>query len=192
MRHGCGPCRTAHRNTVTTMRMLVFVPPRNFRDESLSAIRLFFDRWDIQYSITSYSTGECVGYHGAVCKPDLHANKVSISDYDGIILLDGKGVDEYKLYDYRPLLDTLLQFNNRGKIIGAINNSVKILARANIIKDKKLAAPADDETRRLVLLFHGALTERHMEVSGNIITINGAAGLDGPLQELAEHLSDTR
>ena len=34
------------------MRFLIFIPPKDFRDESLSMVKLFFDKWGIRYMIT--------------------------------------------------------------------------------------------------------------------------------------------
>jgi putative intracellular protease/amidase len=154
---------------------LVFIAPNNFKDESLASVKLFLERWKLDYKIASYSKGECKGYHGAICKQDVSANKIAIQDYEGIILIDGLGIDEYKLYEYRPLLDLVMQFNNYNKQIIAIGNSIKLLARANIVQNKKIVSTKDNELRRLILLFHGIPSEAHMEISGNIITMDGSS-----------------
>ena len=167
------------------MRFLVFIAPNNYRDETVSLLKVFFERWKVDYDITSYSKKECIGAHGAVCKPSVNTNTVSAANYDGIVLVDGSGIDEYKLYEYRPLLDLLLQFNSQNKIIGAVNNSIKIVARANIINGKKVALPQDEETKRAVLLFHGIPTDSNVEISGNIVTMKGSM-LEGPVQELLQ------
>lgn len=169
------------------MRFLVFIAPNNFRDETVSLIKVFFERWKIDYEITSYSKKECTGYHGAVYKPDINTNMIAIKNYDGILLVDGAGVDEYKLYEYRPLLDVLLQFNNQKKIIGAVSNAIKIVARANVIDNKRIAVPKNEETVRMILLFHGIPSKNDMEISGNIITMSGS-GLEGAMQEMLKHL----
>ncbi|MGC8649119.1 MAG: DJ-1/PfpI family protein [Candidatus Micrarchaeia archaeon] len=153
---------------------LVFIAPNNFKDENLAAIKLFLERWKLDYKIASYSKGECKGYHGAIYRQDISANKIAIQDYEGIILVDGQGIDEYKLYEYRPLLDLLMQFNNYNKNIIAIGNSVKLLARANIVQNKKVVVSKNDELRRLVQLFHGIPSETNMEFAGNIITMDGS------------------
>ncbi|MCL5433431.1 MAG: DJ-1/PfpI family protein [Candidatus Marsarchaeota archaeon] len=154
------------------MVFLVFIAPKNFTDETLSNIKLFFNKWGIDYKIASYSKGDCEGAHGAVYKQDVNANKVYVMDYEGIVLVDGKGIDEYKLYEYRPLLDLLSQFNNLKKVICAVGNASTILARANIIQNKKIAVPKNEEIIRLILLFHGIPSQNNIEFSDNIITIN--------------------
>ncbi len=169
------------------MRFLIFIPPKEFRDESVALIKLFFDKWGVDYKISTYSSSDCVGTHGAVYKPDIHASKISVGDFDGVVLIDGAGVDGYKLFDYRPLLDIMLRFNQDNKFIIAISNSVKIPARANIVKDKRVAVD-DSETKRLVVLFHGIPTQKEFEMSGNLITISNPKDIEESMQRILEHM----
>lgn len=170
------------------MRFLVFIAPKDFKDESLSTVRMFLDKWDVGYDITSYSTKDCVGYHGAVCKPGINTGKVLVDNYDGIILVDGKGIDAYKIFDFRPMLDLMLRFNERKKLIVAINNAIKVPARANIIRGRKIAAPEDAEVRRIVSLFHGTPSDTGIEIDGNIATISDFAQLEPSMQRVLEHI----
>jgi len=170
-------------------RFLIFIPPKEFRDESISLIKLFFDKWDVKYDITSYTSNICTGTHGATYTPDIHTGKVAWEEYDGIVLIDGAGVESYKLYDYRPLLDLMLNFNNAKRFIIGIDGSAKIPARANIIKDKKVAFAANDkETMRLVTLFHGTPSENELELSGNLITIKSSSDLEETMPKVLEHM----
>ncbi|HUC38790.1 MAG TPA: DJ-1/PfpI family protein [Candidatus Acidoferrum sp.] len=170
------------------MKFLIFIPPNDFKDESVATIKMFLDRWGVGYQITSYSTKECIGTHGASYRADINTNKVEASEYDGIILVDGAGVEAYKLPEFRPLLDVAMKFNNSKKYVAAIGNATKILARANIIKGKKLALPEDQETKRTVLLFHGVPSEKGFEIDGNIITIKDSSALEESMNPILEHL----
>jgi len=168
------------------MKFAIFIAPKDFKDETVSMLKNIFDKWGIQYSIASYANKECIGYHGAVCKPNINAARISPMDFDGIMLVDGKGFDDYRLFEYRPLLDTLMLFNERGKYVGAINNAIKAVARANIIKDKKISMPQEEELKRLVLLFHGVPSEENIEMAGNLITIKNSTGLELSLRTLLQ------
>ena len=170
------------------MKFAIFIAPRDFKDETVSMLKIFFDKWGIQYSIASYANKDCVGYHGAVYRPDINAAKISSADFDGIMLVDGKGFEDFRLFEYRPLLDTIMLFNERGKYVGAINNAIKAVARANIIKDKKVSMPQDEESKRLVLLFHGIPSNEGIEVAKNLITIRSSSGLEVQLSEMMKHL----
>jgi len=85
-------------------------------------------------------------------KPDINTNNVIISDYDGILIVGGEGIERYKLNEFRPFLDILLKFNNNKKSICAIGNSVKTIARSNIIRNKKIAITKDKGSRDVVIL----------------------------------------
>ncbi|MCL4411610.1 DJ-1/PfpI family protein [Candidatus Marsarchaeota archaeon] len=170
------------------MTFLVFLPPKDFRDETLNMVKLFFDRWRVPYKITSYSKGTCIGRHGETVKPDINTGMVSAQDYDGIVLVDGAGIDSYKLYEFRPLLDLMMQFDAAKKYIAAIDNSVKIVARANIIKGKGISTPSDEETKRLVVLFHGVPTENEVEFASNIITIRNGSGVERGMDEMLSRI----
>ncbi len=154
------------------MKVAMLLAPKDFKDESASKAKLMMEKWGIEVVITSYSTHDLVGYHGAVYKTQLNAAKINPDDFDAILLIDGKGVDGYKLYDFRPLLDTIRLFQMRKKPIAAINNAIKIVARANIIQNVKVAIPKDEETQRLVSLYHGTASKNEMEDDKGVLTLS--------------------
>ena len=170
------------------MKFLIFITPRDFRDESLATVKMFLDRWKVAYAISSYSNTDCIGSHGAVCKLNLNTGKADVGDYDGVILIDGRGMDNPAVYDYRPLLDLMLKFNDKKKTIIAIENAVRIPARANVIKGKRIATPKDQEVKRVVILFHGVPSEEDMEISDNVISIRDHGQLAEPMQAVLKHL----
>ena len=170
------------------MKFMIFISPKDFKDETLSMVKMLFDRWGISYDISSYSTKECIGYHGSRSIPSINAGKVNASDYNGIFIVDGIGIDSYKLFEFRPLLDLVMQFNNAGRYVCAVDNAVKIPARANIIKNKHVAAASNDELKRLILLFHGVPADSQIEMSGNLITIRDSGNIEESLDQLIEKL----
>lgn len=156
------------------MKVALLIAPKDFKDESVSGIRLMLEKWGIEPVITSYSNHDCIGYHGAAYKPSLNAAAVKPDDFDALVLIDGPGVDGYRLYDFRPLLDTVKLFSMRKKLICAINNGIKVVARANIIANVKVAMPQDDETQRLVLLYHGKPSKEGLELDCGILTLGNS------------------
>ena len=169
------------------MNFAVFVPPREFKDESLSAVRMFLDKWGVQYQIASYGSKDCTGYHGSTCRKDIDALKINPMDYDGVIIVDGVGIDSTRLYEFRPLLDMVMLFNSSGKKIVAFGNAVKILARANIIKNRRIAV-RDGEAKRLVTLFHGVPTDGPIEVSDGLITIDSQVDMEGSIKKMLDSM----
>lgn len=153
------------------MKVAIVIAPRDFKDETLATLRLLLKKWDVDVTVSSYTSSECVGYHGATCKPDINTAKVRPQDYDVLILADGVGVEKYKLYDFRPLLDLVKMFYDNKKMIVGISNGIKIIARANIVANKKMSLPEEEETKRMVQLYKGVPSEETVETDANIMTL---------------------
>lgn len=170
------------------MRVAIIIPQRGFKDESLHAATELLGKWHVDAVVASYSSEDAVGYHGAVVKPDQSAALVKSSDFDALLLVDGPGVDQYTLYDFRPLLDTVRHFSMNKKIVAGIGNAVKIIARANIITDTKVSVPRDEETRRLVVLYKGILTNNYLEYDKNVLTLNNPEKAEEMANMLLEKL----
>ena len=154
------------------MRVALVIAPRGFKDESVAAARELFKKWGIETVIASFTSGECTGYHGATCKPDMNVGRIDAAQFDAILLIDGPGVDQYKLYDVRPLLDIVKIFSNNKKLIAGMNNAVKIIARANVIANTRLAVPEEDDAVRLVELYKGLPSNKPIEFDNNVLTTN--------------------
>ena len=157
------------------MRIALVIAPRGFKDESVAAAREMFKKWGIETVIASFTSNECTGYHGATCMPDMNVGRIDASQFDAIVLIDGPGVDQYKLYDVRPLLDVVKIFSGNKKLICGMNNSIKIMARANVVANTRLAMPKDEETRRLVELYKGIPSSKSIEFDNNLLTANDSS-----------------
>ncbi len=172
------------------MKFLVFIEPKDFRDETLKSIKMFFDRWDVNYKISSYTKDSCTGMHGDIVDIDFNTNLVNSDNFDGLILVDGKGIDEYKLYEFRPLLDLIMLFNSSNKWIIAFENAVGLVARANIINNKKIATTeSNPEVIRFVKLFHGIPSQKDLEVSENLITVKDSSKSNELFDSILEKLN---
>jgi putative intracellular protease/amidase len=154
------------------MRVAIIIPQKGFKDESLREIVDMLSKWQVEAVVASYSSEAAVGYHGAVVKPKMSAAQVKSSDFDAMVLIDGPGIEQYTLYDFRPLLDTVRHFTTNGKVVAGIGNAVKILARANVIAETKISTPKDEETKRLAVLYKGILTNNYIELDKNVLTLN--------------------
>jgi putative intracellular protease/amidase len=154
------------------MKVALLIPQRDFKDESVANAKEMLEKWHVDAVIASYYSGECVGYHGATYRPQLNAASLNPQDFDAIIIIDGLGVDTYKLYDFRPLLDTLRLFSSSKKIVAGISNGIKVIARANIIADTKVSIPNNEEVRRLVGLYKGVPSKNYLEFDKGVLTLS--------------------
>ncbi len=171
--------------TIVAMQVAILIAPRDFKDETVSKLNLFFDKKDIGSRIASFSLRDCTGYHGAVVKPKIELRDIEPMSYDVLLLVDGPGVDSLKLYDQRPLLDLTKAFHESGKIVAGVGNGVKIIARANILKDTKVAQP-DPETEKLVKLYRGVPVNDYLVFDNKILTLSDPDRIDELVGLLAE------
>ena len=104
------------------------------------------------------------------------------------MLVDGNGIETYKIYEYRPLLDLVMKFNDSRKHIIAVGNAVKVLAKANIVKGKSVAMPDDNEIKRLVLLFHGVPSSEDLSIADNLVTVKDSEYLEESMGKILAHL----
>ena len=154
------------------MKVALLIPPKDFKDESVSEAKKELEKWHVEAVIACYTNGECVGYHGAAYKTGINAAMLNPEDFDALVLIDGVGVDSYKLYDFRPLLETVRLFASSKKIVAGIGNAVKIIARANVISDARVAHPNIEDVNRLVRLYKGVDSRNYIEFDKNILTLS--------------------
>jgi putative intracellular protease/amidase len=168
------------------MRIAIFIPQKDFKDESLSLIKLIFDKWGVSYKIACYGKGG-IGTHGALARADIRPDQITTEQFDGVVFIDGRGIDDQQLYDYRPLLDIVGHFNDANKYLVAIGNAAKIPIRANIVKAKKIAV-GDEETMRLARLFYGIPSKNPVEGMGNLITIRDSKSVEESMDLWLQHM----
>jgi putative intracellular protease/amidase len=137
----------------------------------VSRLGLLLSKKDIGNAITSLNLKDCSGYHGAVVKPDAELIELDPTQIDALIIADGPGVDSLKLYDYRPLLDVVNAFHSQNKLVAGIGNGIKVLARANIIKETKIAN-VSREDEKLVRLYRGLVSDNTLVLDKKILTLS--------------------
>lgn len=170
------------------MKVAIVIPPKDFRDETVSLAKMMLEKWGVTPVITSYTAKDCVGYHGAVYKPEINTSKIEPSEYDALLLVNGIGVEGYKLYEFRPLLELVRGFVNNKKIVAAIGNSIKILTKTNVITDVTIATPEDEDIRRNVRIYRGIESADSVEFDKNILTARGDDDTDKFIDTLLEKL----
>lgn len=169
------------------VKVAIIIPPRNFKDETLSLLGLLLAKKDMGKVIASVNPKDCTGYHGAVVKPDATFSDLDSAHASAIILADGPGVDSFKLYDYRPLLDIVKRFHDAGKMVVGIGNGIKIAARANVLRDAKVAS-AGQEADDMVRLYRGVPAKGYLVLDKNVLTLSDPAKVDELVVRLSEAL----
>lgn len=135
--------------------------------------------------VASVNSKDCTGYHGAVVKPDATFAELDPLRLSAIILADGSGVDSFRLYEYRPLLDIVKAFHDNNRLVVGIGNGIKIAAKANVLREAKVAG-TEPETESLVRLYRGVPAKGHLVLDKNIMTLSDS----GKIEELVERMSE--
>lgn len=172
------------------LKVAIIIPPKEFKDETVSRLSLLLTKKDVGNSVASLTLKECLGYHGAVLKPDAELIELDPTQIDALIIADGPGVDSLKMYDYRPLLDLVKAFSDRKKMIAGIGNGIKVVARANIIKDTKIAG-INREDDKLVQLYRGIISDNYLVLDKNILTLSNSEKIDEFVTCLIEGLQSS-
>ncbi len=156
------------------MKVLVVIPPENFRDEELAEPVAAFQNAGISFDISSTRRGVCKGMLGARASAAFSFEDVDPGEYDGIVIIGGSGSPVYLWND--EMLKKIVQFfyKNR-KLVAAICLSPVVLANAGILKDKTATCYTTQASKRDMLMGGARLSEKPVEVDGSVITANGPA-----------------
>jgi transcriptional regulator GlxA family with amidase domain len=171
---------------VGDVRVAVIVPP-NFKDETVSALGLFLAKNGMVAEISGFSSKACRGCHGATVRPEKAVADVDPASISAIVIADGPGMDDLRLYDYRPLLNLLRALSERNRLIVGIGNGIKAIARANVIRDANVAR-VDSDVANLVRLYHGTITDDYLVLDKNILTLSDSNRIDELVARMAKEL----
>jgi protease I len=153
-------------------KILMVIAEQRFRDEELIVPQKEFVRAGFKVAVASTSAGEAIGKLGAKVRPDTELSKVNFFNYDAIVVVGGPGSSEY-LWNNKILHKGLADMLVQGKIVSAICASPVVLAKAGIIKGKKVTVfPGTEEIKELKKT--GAIyINQNVVVDGKIVTGNG-------------------
>jgi protease I len=150
-------------------KVLVIIPHDRFRDEEFVAVMDELKATNNEVAVGSTHHTEAQGHFGLLVKPDVDVRFLEVSDYDAIILIGGRGVEEFVL-DTR-MMNVISGYYYDRKIIGAIGLAVEILAYAGVLTRKRVTCDAETVTK--VEEAGAYYTGNSVEEDENIITASG-------------------
>lgn len=166
-------------------KVLVVIPHDRFRDEELQALLKVLSAKGHQVSIGSSHHTEARGHFGLLVKPDIDVDFVEVDDYDCLVFIGGRGVEEY-VYD-SVIMNLVRNFNYDRKPIAAIGMAVEILIYAGLVSGKRVTS--DNATLPKVQSAGGYYTGRMVEVDGDLITGSGVDASEEFAEEIADYLA---
>ena len=146
--------------------VLMVIAPNNFRDEEFKEPYDLFKANGFRVTIASTDTTPAKGMLGVVVKPEIVLEQVMPDSFDALVVVGGTGCKV--LWDNATLHNIVRDFADKGKTIGAICIGPVVLARAGIIKEKKVTAYPS--VRNEIEKVGARYTGTEVEEDGNIIT----------------------
>lgn len=157
------------KETSTQKKVLMVIAPKDFEDCEVVDPMTILKANGAEVIVAGITTDSAIGINGLKIIPDIQISNAKADDYDAIVLPGGTGVIS-NLWDNEELRTLIQQFNSQSKIVAAMCAAPPALAKAGILKDKKVTMfPWDDGIKELTS--RGAIYENEETVTdGNIVT----------------------
>lgn len=150
-------------------KAVFIIASRRFEEKELFDSEIILDIAGVETTIASSELGMIRGMAGQTVEATMLVRDIVVDDYDAVIFIGGVGTKEY-LND-RNAIRIAQQAANRGKVLAAISTAPAILARAGVVRGKRVASYYPE---RKVLVQAGAdWTMNDVERDGMLITANG-------------------
>ena len=162
-------CKRKKSGGYMSKKIAMVIASKNFRDEEYKEPRKALELSGISVTLYSTSLQPSRGMFDSEAKPDKLIDNMNHLEYDGIVFIGGSGASEY--YENATAHKLVKEFYNNNKLVAAICIAPKILAKAGILKGKKVCSfpSVKDDIRKL----GGDIQPDGVWVDGNIITGTG-------------------
>jgi protease I len=152
----------------TQNSFLIFLPKKDFNEEEFTIVRKRLLKAGKQVFITSDDHSVCSGSKGIKVKSDTSFYNVNVNNFSSLILIGGAGSRAY--WKNESLHKIIKKFFDAKKVIAAICSSPIILAKAEILQNKKATCYSED---KMELINAGIdYQDKNVVVDGNVITVN--------------------
>lgn len=169
-------------------KVLLIIAHRGFQPIEYRAAKKVLQAAGIQVVTASNLSGPAVSSANEQVLADVVLDDVKVADYDGIFFIGGP--DALENLDNEKSYRIIREVTVSGKIWGAICISPRILAVANVLKNKKVTGWDGDGQLAGILEKVGAeYVRKPVVVDGNLITGNGPAAAEDWGKAIARALS---
>ncbi len=174
------------RMDVSQKKVLMIVPPEDFRDEELFEPKSILESGGAQISIASKGVQTATGSEGGSIPVSIDINKVDVTNYDAIVFIGGNGASVY--FDDSSAIRIAKDAVAQNKILGAICMAPTILANAGVLEGKQATVHmSQSETIKEKI---GTYTGQAITIDGKIITASGPESATNFGMELGKLLSN--
>ena len=126
---------------MTRNSILLILPANDFNEEEYLVSTKALEKAGVKIFIASDSNFLCIGSGGLKVKNDIQFYNMHESNFDGLIIIGGKGTRDY--WNNQVLISTVQKFVKNRKPVGAICSAPIILANAGVISCCATCYPDD-------------------------------------------------
>ena len=126
---------------LTRNSILLILPAKDFNEEEYLVSTKALEKVGVKIFIASDSNFLCIGSGGLKVKNDIQFYNMHESNFDGLIIIGGKGTRDY--WNNQVLISTVQKFVKNKKPVGAICSAPIILANAGVISCCATCYPDD-------------------------------------------------
>ena len=157
-------------------KIALIIAFRDFNDEEYLIPKEIFELAGFQTVTASNKSGQAIGVYGQEADIDILMEDLKVRDFDAIVFIGGSGASRY--FDdpnaHRIALEAALE----DKILGAICIAPCILAKAGVLKNKRVTVWSSNMDKSFIEILkkEGAAYENKPVVAdGKIVTAAGPA-----------------
>ena len=161
-------------------KIMMVLPPQGFSRDVYVRTRQVLEGRGHTIFVTAINRGAAVSDDGMSVPIDERIVDVKTYQYDAYVFIGGDGTRIYFDDEYVHKLAS----DVKSKTVGAIGNAAMILARAEVLKKKKVTGPS--EFAGYVIEGGGEYTGRPLEIDGKMITLRDTSIVEQFANALAE------
>ena len=150
-------------------RILMVVPPRDFRDEELFVPKGCFETEGAAVDVASTVAGPAQGTLGAVVMPPAVVTQADPASYAAVIVVGGAGTPD-ALWDHGGLHAFLRVAFGGGAVVGASCAAAVVLAHAGLLRGVRATAGGDPRARKELVRTGARFINDDVIVDGRIVT----------------------
>ena len=170
----------------TDKSIVMVVAQKDFQSDEYAIPRQIFEQAGFGVRVASSQSGECYGSSGETIYADLNFDGINVEDFDAVVFVGGPGTEE--LIKDSGAAEIAKVFSEQNKLVSAICWAPSVLARAGIIKGKRITAWG--ESKADIEAAGGIFTGEKITVDGLIVTANGPSSAGDFAQKVVNLLSD--
>lgn len=174
-------------------KVLMIIAHENFRDEELNVPFKQFLGEGIDVTVASTEKGTATGMFGATFDVKYSLDDVNEADFDAVLFVGGMGTPSVRA-DERAV--NIAKNSVGRKVLGAICWAPTILAKADVVKGKKVTVWLGDDpeygmkTSAVMEKAGATFVNKEVVTDGNIVTGNGSNAAEKFAAAVMDKLSE--